>query len=165
MSSQTVVQLVVGVAILALLIYRQVQRRPVTQARQRIGLVLMVIGLILAVQYLQKHSGAAVVGALIGSLVLAAGFGAARAATVRLWLQDGQAWSQGNWLTAALWVVAVAAHLGLDAAIGSHKGLSGLGSATLVLYLAISLIVQYLIVNYRAQRLGAQPAGRPGSFS
>jgi drug/metabolite transporter (DMT)-like permease len=164
MSSQTVFQLVVGVAVLALLIYRQVQKRPVTQARQRIGLVLVVVGLILAVQYLQKHSGTVVIGALIGSLVLAAAFGAVRAATVRLWLQDGRAWSQGNWLTAVLWIIAVAAHLGLDAALGSHKGLSGLGSATLVLYLAISLIVQYLIVNYRAQRLGAQTADRPGSF-
>lgn len=166
MSSQTVYQLVIGIVVLALLIFRQVQKRPVTQARQRIGLILGVVGLVLAVQYLQKHSGTVVIGALIGSLVLAAGFGAARAATVRLWMQDGQPWSQGNWLTVLLWIVAVAAHLGLDAALGSHKGLSGLGSATLVLYLAVSLIVQYLIVNYRGQRLGAESgtgAGYPAT--
>jgi drug/metabolite transporter (DMT)-like permease len=164
MSSQTVYQLVIGVAVLALLIYRQVQRRPVTQARQRVGLILGVIGLVLAVQYLQKHSGTVVIAALIGSLVLAAGFGAARAATVRLWMQSGQPWSQGNWLTVLLWVIAVAAHLGLDALLGSHKGLSGLGSATLVLYLAVSLIVQFLIVNYRAQRLSADVGAESGSL-
>jgi drug/metabolite transporter (DMT)-like permease len=164
MSSQTVYELVIGVAVLALLIYRQVQKRPVSQARQRIGLILGVIGLILAVQYLQKHSGTAVIGALLGSLALAAAFGAARAATVRVWMQDGQPWSQGNWLTVVLWILAVAAHLGLDALIGNHKGLSGLGSATLVLYLAISLIVQFLVVNYRAQRLDAETESGVGSY-
>lgn len=164
MSSQTVIQLVVGILVLGLLVYRQVQKRPVSQARQRIGLVLVVLGLILTVQYLQKHSGTVIIGALVGSLILAAAFGAARAATVRIWTQDGRPWSQGNWLTVLLWVAAVAAHLGLDAALGSHKGLSGLGSATLVLYLAVTLLVQYAIVSYRAQRLGAQESARPGSF-
>jgi hypothetical protein len=156
MSSQVVYQFVIGLLVLGLLIYRQVQARPITQRRQRIGLIIAVVGLVLAIQYLQKHSGTVIIAALIGSLVLAAGFGAARAATVRIWTQNGQQWSQGNWLTVVLWVVAVAAHLGLDAALGSHKGLSGLGSATLVLYLGVSLLVQYLIVTYRAQRLGTQ---------
>ncbi|HEY2549906.1 MAG TPA: hypothetical protein VGI64_04950 [Streptosporangiaceae bacterium] len=50
--------------------------------------------------------------ALVGSLVLAAAFGAARAATVRLWLSEGEAWTRGNAATALPWVLAVAAHLG-----------------------------------------------------
>jgi hypothetical protein len=164
MSGQIAYELVIGVLVLGLLIYRQVQARPITQRRQRVGLIIAVVGVVLTVQYLQKHSGTVLIAALIGSLVLAAGFGAARAATVRIWTQSGQPWSQGNWLTVVLWIVAVAAHLGLDAALGSHKGLSGLGSATLVLYLGVSLLVQYLIVTYRAQRLAARPPSQPGSF-
>jgi len=58
---------------------------------------------------------AGVTSVIAGSLVLAAAFGALRAATVRIWIADGQAWSRGNWLTALLWVAAVAAHLGYDA--------------------------------------------------
>jgi hypothetical protein len=58
----------------------------------------------------------------------------------------------------------VAAHLGYDALLGSSKGLSGLGSATVLLYLAVSLLVQYAVVSYRAQRLGAQAGVQPGSF-
>lgn len=164
MSSQSVYELVVGVLVLALLIYRQVQSRPVTQQRQRVGLIIAVVGVVLTVQYLQKHSGTVIIAALLGSLVLAAGFGAARAATVKIWIQNGQPWSKGNWLTVVLWIIAVAAHLGLDAALASHKGLSGLGSATLILYLGVSLLVQYVIVTYRAQRLGVQAPSQPGSF-
>ncbi len=165
MSSQTVFELLLGVVVLGLLVYRQLQKRPVSGRRQRLGLVLGVIGLIETVNYLGKvHAGGIVVAALAGSLVLAAAFGAVRAATVRIWLQDGRPWSQGNWLTALLWVVAVAAHLGYDALLGSSRGLSGLGSATVLLYLAVSLLVQYLVVSYRAQRLGAQSGAVPRSF-
>jgi hypothetical protein len=152
MSSQTVLYLVIGVAVLGLLIYRQLVARPV-QGNQRLVLILVIIGLIEAAQYLQKlHAGSAAIVALAGSLVLAAIFGAARAATVRIWIQDGQAWSKGNILTAALWVVALGAHLGYDYLIGQHKDIGSLGDATVLLYLAVSLAVQRVIVVLRAQR-------------
>jgi hypothetical protein len=51
-------------------------------------------------------------GLIAGSLLLAAAFGAPRAAAVGIWIQNGQAWSRGKWLTACLWVAAAAAHLG-----------------------------------------------------
>ena len=162
MSSQTTPNLVIGVAVLALLIYRQLRARPV-RGNQRLVLVLVVIGLIEAVQYMQKlHSVSVAIVALAGSLVLAAVFGAARAATVRLWLQDGQPWAQGNLLTAALWVLALAAHLGYDYLVGQHKDIGGIGTATVILYLAVSLGVQRLIVTLRAQRLDPVAAGRVG---
>jgi hypothetical protein len=161
MSSQTLLYLVIGVAVLGLLIYRQLVARPV-RANQRIVLILLVVGVIEAWQYMQKlHAGSAAVVALVGSLVLAAIFGAARAATVRIWIQDGQPWSKGNLVTAALWVVALAAHLGYDYLIGQHKDIGSLGDATVLLYLAVSLAIQRLIVSARAQRL--DPAvGRMG---
>jgi len=156
MSSQTALNLVIGVAVLALLIYRQLRARPV-RGNQRLVLVLVVIGLIEAVQYLQKlHSVSVAIAALAGSLVLAAVFGAARAATVRVWMQDGQPWAQGDLVTAGLWVLALAAHLGYDYLVGQHKDIGSIGTATLVLYLAVSLGVQRLIVAFRAQRLVGQ---------
>jgi hypothetical protein len=165
MSSQSLLYLVIGVAVLGLLIYRQLRARPV-RGNQRIVLILVIIGLIEAVQYIHKlHAGSAAVIALVGSLVLAALFGAARAATVRIWMQDGQAWVKGNLLTAALWVAALAAHLGYDYLIGQHKDIGNLGGATVLLYLAISLAVQRVIVTARAQRLDPAPIGSTGPGS
>jgi hypothetical protein len=162
MSSQTALDLVLGVAVLALLIYRQLSTRPVS-GNQRITLILLVVGVILAAQYLQKtHAGSAAFVALAGSLVLAAAFGAVRAVTVKVWIQDGQAWMRGNYVTAALWVLALAAHLGYDYLIGQHKGLSGLGNATILVYLAVSLAVQRVIVTIKARRLDPAGVSRPG---
>jgi hypothetical protein len=87
-----------------------------------------------------------------------------RARTVRLWSQDGQTWSKGNWLTGLLWVVALAAHLGYDALVEhGHQSGGGVGTATVVLYLAVSLGVQRLVAQFRASRMGLAPVGPPGS--
>jgi hypothetical protein len=153
-SSQTVVQLVLGVVILALLVYRQLRARPL-RANQRLLLLLLILGAIETYDYFNagKHSVSAASVALAGSLVLAAVFGAVRAFTVRIWEQDGQPWVQGNALTAALWVVALAAHLGFDYVVGQHKGIGDIGNATVVLYLVASLGVQRAVMLYRAQRM------------
>jgi len=153
-----VAQIVIGVAVLALLIYRQLRTRPVNASGLRLAAIIGVIGLIEAYQFIQQHpAGAVTYAALLGSLVLAGVFGVLRAATVRIWLQDGQPWSRGSWVTAALWIVAVAAHLGYDALVAGH-GTANVGDATIVLYLAVSLGVQRLVVHQRAQRLAVGPA-------
>lgn len=105
--------------------------------------------------------GPATVAALAGSLVLAALFGALRAFTVRIWMQDGQPWVRGGLLTAALWVVALAAHLGYDFLVGQDKTMAQLGTATLLLYLVASLGVQRLVVAYRVQRLSPTGLAAP----
>jgi hypothetical protein len=156
-----VTELALGIVVLGLLIYRQLVARRVSASSLRIMAILGVIGVVQLVQFLNKHPGHATViaAALGGSLVLALVFGVLRAMTTRIWAQDGAAWSQGNWLTAALWVVALAAHLGYDALLDQHHGTAGLGEATLVLYLAISLGAQRLIVMQRAR--GPLPPGSP----
>jgi hypothetical protein len=159
MSSETVLDLILGLLILGLLVFRQLQSRPV-RGNQRLLLVLGVVGLIETSAYLERvHTGSVAIVALLGSLVLAAAFGAVRAFTVRLWIQDGQPWVRGNLLTAALWVVAVAAHLGYDYLVSQHKDVGQIGNATVLLYLVASLGVQRLVVAYRAQRL--DPASFP----
>ncbi len=159
MSSQTVTELVVGVAILALLVYRQLRARPL-RANQRLLLILLVIGVIETYGYFEggKRSASAAAVALVGSLVLAVVFGAVRAFTVRIWAQDGQPWVQGNLLTAVLWVLALAAHLGFDYLVGQHKDIGDIGNATVVLYLVASLGVQRGVMIYRAQRMSLAPA-------
>lgn len=153
--------LLIGLVVLGLLIFRQLQSRPV-RGNQRLLLILLVAGLVEMSSGLQRvHVGPATVAALAGSLVLAAIFGALRAFTVRIWMQDGQPWVQGGLLTAALWVVALVAHLGYDFLVGQDKTMAQLGTATLLLYLVVSLGVQRLVVAYRVQRLSPAGLGVP----
>jgi len=153
-----VTEIIVGVAALGLLIYRNLRARPVSANSQRVVLILALVGLLLTVQFLrQYHATSQTYAALGGSLALAAAFGAVRAWTVRLWFRDGQAWMQGNWLTAVLWVLALAAHLGYDATVARGHGNDNVGTATAVLYLAVSLGIQRAVVQLRVQRM--QPAG------
>jgi hypothetical protein len=165
-----VLEIVLGVVVLGLLIYRQLSARPVNATGLRLVVILAVIGVAETAGYLQKyHSGTATYAALAGSLVLAAIFGLLRAATVRIWLQAGQAWSKGNWLTALLWIVALGAHLGYDALVARGHGSNDVGTATVVLYLAVSLGVQRLVAQHRASRLqpfgASTPQGQFGDLS
>jgi hypothetical protein len=160
MNSQTLLNLVVGVAVIGLLIYRNLRAQPVRQVNQRLYLILGVIGVVETFQYLSKHhAGATGIAALAGSLALAAIFGVIRALTVRVWIKAGQPWSQGSILTAGLWVCALGAHLGYDALLNGHKDISGLGEATVLLYLVVSLAVQRLVIMARAAKLEPAPAG------
>jgi hypothetical protein len=149
-----VVGILVGVAAVALVIWRQLNARPVNSTGLRIVVVLGIIGLVEAVQFLKtNHSGAVTYAALGGSLALAAGFGAVRAATVRIWIKDGVPWSKGNWLTAALWIVALAAHLGYDYVVAPGHGDKSVGASTVLLYVAVSLGIQRIVVQLRTRRL------------
>jgi hypothetical protein len=160
MTSTTLVSIVVGVAVAALLVIQQLRAQPVS-ANLRLPLILGIIGLIELTNYLQKnHLGSIAIVALAGSLVLAAVLGAARAATVHLWLQDGQPWRQGTWLTGLLWAVSLAAHFGLGYLIDPHAPNGGVGAASILLYVAVTYTVQRLIVQARARRTpvsGRQP--------
>ncbi|HEY7432125.1 MAG TPA: hypothetical protein VH641_15485 [Streptosporangiaceae bacterium] len=151
-----VLSLVLGIAVLGLVIYRQLRVRPV-RANLRIMVILAIIGVVETAQYLRgvHHDSGTIAAELAGSLVLALLFGVARAFTVRLSFRDGQWWAQGNWLTVVLWVLAVAAHLGYDYLVsGGGSKAAAFGNATLLLYLAITFGAQRLIVQARAQRLG-----------
>jgi hypothetical protein len=161
MSSQTMLDLLIGVVVLGLLIVRQLRSRP-ARGNQRLLLILLLAGLVEMSSGLQRVLvGPVTVAALVGSLVLAALFGALRAFTVRIWMQDGQPWVRGGLLTAALWVVALAAHLGYDFLVGQDKTMAPLGTATLLLYLVASFGIQRLVVAYRVQRLSPAGLGAP----
>jgi hypothetical protein len=160
-----VLDVILGLAVLALLIYRQLAARPVNASALRLIAILAVIGLIQTYQFLSKgHNHPLTFAALGGSLVLAAIFGALRASTVRVWVDDGQAWSQGNWLTAVLWIASLVAHLGYDVLVVHGPGARGLGTATIVLYLAVTLGFQRVLVFRRAHRLQLARPAAPGGL-
>jgi hypothetical protein len=151
------VNLLIGIAVLALLVYRQLQVRPV-RANFRLPLILAVIGVIQLTQFLKHdHHTGTVFAALAGSLALAALFGAIRAMTVRVWIQAGQALRQGTWVTAVLWVVSLGVHLGYDYLVDGKGSQAGLGTASLTLYFAITYTIQRFILQAKAQRIADSP--------
>ena len=167
-NASTTVNLLIGLAVLALLVYRQLQVRPV-RANFRLPLILAVIGVIELTQFLKTdHHTGTVFAALAGSLVLAAITGAIRAMTVRVWIQAGQALRQGTWITAVLWVVSLGVHLGYDYLVDGKGPQSGLGTASLTLYFAVTYTIQRFILQAKAQRIGDGPhqdVGEPGAHA
>jgi len=164
MTAMIGVDILIGLVVLGFILYRQLQVRPVRDD-MRLPLILGVIGVVELAQYLQhRPHGPSVIAALAGSLVIAAAFGAIRAATVRVWSDGGQAWRQGNWLTAVLWIVSLAAHLAYDYFVDGKGQQAGLGSASLLLYFGVTFTIQRFIVQARAQRIAASPHSASASW-
>jgi multisubunit Na+/H+ antiporter MnhC subunit len=160
MSSSDAVSLVIGLAVLALVLYRQLATRRLSES-YRLSIILAVIGAVQFVDFLKGHPGnpGGITEAVVGSLVLAGVFGVARAITVRVWRQGGQLMRKGTWITAILWIIAVAAHYGYDDLVAGHitgKNGSSVGNATVLLYLVISLTVQQFVLLARVQRQDAE---------
>jgi hypothetical protein len=168
MSGTNLTDLVIGIAVLALLLGRQLTTRRLSET-YRLSLILAVIGVIEFVDFLRghPHDDGGIAAAVVGSLVLAAGFGAVRALTVRVWRDNGQLLRRGTWLTALLWVVSLAAHLGYDYLVAGHiagKDGGNVGNATILLYLVVTLSVQQFILLNRVARqeaTGEIPASDP----
>jgi hypothetical protein len=147
--SSAALGLVVGLIVLALLLYRQLRVRAVQSTLVLPG-VLALLGLFDLSNYVNHHplSTTAIATLLFSLLVFAIGLGVARAWTVRLWMAGGQAMRQGTWLTVVLWLAAVGLHLAVDST-------SKVGAASLIFYLGLSLGAQQLAVRWRARHMAA----------
>ncbi|MFI1801621.1 hypothetical protein ACH427_30365 [Streptomyces sp. NPDC020379] len=91
---------------------------------------------------------------LVASLAVAAGMGAARSRTVRVWRgPQGEVLRKGTAATTALWLASVCAHFALGLWIDRAAGTGVLGAASLYAYLAIGAGTQNLLVRGRAAAL------------
>jgi len=153
MSSLT--NVVIGLLVVGLLLSRQLQPRLAKESSSvRLVAILAVVGVVDTRNAIGTHTVPVTALAWLGlSLVAGAGMGAARAATIRVWrAEDGSAWRQGTVLTAGLWLVSLALHLGLDWVIDHTSGIP-LGTSSILLYLAVTLGAQREVVRWRATRL------------
>jgi hypothetical protein len=163
MSGANVTNLVIGIVVVVLLVSRQLMARRLNES-YRLSVILAVIGAVEFVNFLKSvhgpHDDDRIVVAVVGSLLLAGLLGAARALTVRVWRQDdGQLMRRGTWVTAVLWVVSLAVHLGYDELVAGHiAGSNGgnVGDATIVLYLMVTLAVQQFLLLARVKRQEAK---------
>jgi hypothetical protein len=155
MTTSNLTNLVIGVAVLGFILVRQLQAQP-AKANFRLPVILAVLGIIQLTSYVKQHEhhSVDVFAALAGSLFLAALFAGFRAATVHVWVDGGVTWRKGTWLTAVLWIASLVVHLGYDYLVDGRGGAeAGLGSATLLLYFAVTYTIQRFIVQARAQRI------------
>jgi hypothetical protein len=160
--------LVLDAAVLAWVLYRQRGvRRVRLRFNTRVPVVLLLLGLFQFVHYTETHSLGAKVSALVigGFVVGATFFGAIRALTVRLIPIDKGVAQQATWLTIGIWVVSVGVQLSLSAVISSLHGPIGATSASVLLYIAISLGVQNTLVQRRAVRFLQRGSGQIGARS
>ena len=155
-----------GVVVLILVLLRQVRVRPVPRVFQpRLPVVLGVLGLFELFAYTGRHHVSSAAWLWVaGTLVVGAlGFGVLRGLSMRVWTGNGWVLRQGSAVTMTLWLVSLLVHFVGDAG-QSHAGASGLEGASLLLYLGVTLCVQYYVVHRRALplwgRLGPD-AGRP----
>jgi hypothetical protein len=120
--------------------------------------ILAVIGIIQLSGFLEQagHHPGYVVAALAGSFILATVFAAIRAATVHVWVDNGQAWRKGTVLTAVLWILSFGVHLGYDYVVDGRGALAGLGAASLAMYFAITYTIQRLFIQAKARRISGK---------
>ena len=174
MSGANVTNLVIGLLVIVLVLYRQLAVRRLRE-NYRLQIILAIIGIVEFVNFLHGHptDDGGIAAAVVGSLVIAAALGGARALTVKVWRgDDGQLLRQGTWLTALLWIVSFGAHLGYDYLVAGHvtgKNGGNVGDATVLLYLVVTLAIQQFVLLRRVTRQEAagtiqpSPGGTPAS--
>jgi hypothetical protein len=168
MSGANLTNLIIGVVVLVLFLSLQLATRRLSES-YRLPIILAVIGIVQLADFLKGHpnNDGGIAEALVGSLVIAAVFGAIRALTVRVWRENGQLLRKGTWLTAVLWILSLAAHLGYDDLVAGHitgKNGGNVGDATVLLYLVVTLTIQRFVLLNRVARQEASgqiPAGPP----
>ena len=152
-------QVVVGIAVLGWILWKQLRVRQFSPGRLRVAAILGIVGVVEISSTAATHP-VSVVGwtLLVIGLVIGAALGLLRAATVTLWVRDGAVYTQGHAMTAALWVVGMGVHIGLDVlARAIAPSADAVNASSVLLFIAVSLGVQGLMTLRRAQSLPGAP--------
>ncbi|MFI9330865.1 DUF1453 domain-containing protein [Kitasatospora sp. NPDC052868] len=149
----TFVNVVAVIAVMALVVGRQMRAQRLDTERRFWVLPLVLGGLALRDPQLIDHEHTAQSAVLLGcGLVAVLAMGSVWGWTVRLWrAEDGTLWARGTRATLAAWagmVVIRAGIYGTGTALHVHQT----GSA-LLLGLAVLLLARTLVVNWRARML------------
>lgn len=161
MSAQELPNLVIGVAVVGYVIYRQLRTRQVNEGRfYLLPLVLCGVGIAQGHLIDQEHRS-------VSEALLAAGFAAAvllgayRAWTMTIWRDTaGVLWRKGTPQTAVAWVLSFAARIGL-AVVGAQAGVKS-ASGSILVFVGLTLLAQSAVVAWRANTL---PAARTDTFN
>ncbi len=148
------VQILVIAAVLILVIGRRLTGQPLTNSRLLlVPAVMVAIGLY---ELTTVHLTAGVLTLLGVEAVVGLAFGVVRGLTIRVYPRAGHLWYRYTPLTIGIWVLAIAARVGVGVA-AHHWGVD-LPGATLLAALGLSLLGEAAIVLPRARRTGVPMA-------
>ncbi|WP_336852997.1 hypothetical protein [Sinomonas albida] len=155
--------IVLAVAVLGWAIVRQFQTRAVGALRARMFVILGAIGVWQLAQVADSHGFTPVEATTLAlSIGFAAVFGWLRGRAAAVWIEDGVAYRRGGWSAVALWIAGIAVHVGVEAfgsMLDGVRGASPAASASIMLYIAVTLGIQGLVVSRRAASIAW--AGEP----
>lgn len=97
--------------------------------------------------------GGLAIGLIAIQVVVAIGAGAARAATIKLYVRDGHLWQRYSLLTLAVWIGMIAVRFGIMAA-GSSMGAHVPEAGTIEFAFGLSILVESLLISMRASATG-----------
>lgn len=143
------IQLILAGCAVIYVIYKQLQPKEVRQnARWTLPIALLVIGAVNFIKYIRTNTLSPLTWGTIAIsfLILALGMGALRAYTMKIWLGETGVLRKGTWVTVVLWIVSTGLHLVLE-----YIGHSG--TETMLLYLALTIIAQKVVILARANAL------------
>ncbi|MFJ2581214.1 DUF1453 domain-containing protein [Kitasatospora aureofaciens] len=149
----TLANIVLVVAVMALVIQRQMRAQRLDTQRRFWLLPLILGALALRDPQLIDHEHTAVSAVLLAfSLVTVLAMGSVWGWTVRLWrAEDGSVWAKGTKATLAAWGGMIFIRVGLfeaGSAMHIHQA-----SSSLLLGLAVMLLVRSLVVNWRVRTM------------
>jgi hypothetical protein len=146
---------VVAVAVIGLVLVRQVRPRRVAEGRS--WWLLPAVLAYLACQrggWTDPHHTTASALLLAAELVIALCMGTAWAFTTRIWRDEtGVAWTRGTKATAAAWVGGILLRVGLGA-VGAMMGVHE-GTGSIMLALAVTLLIRRGVLAWRAGNMDA----------
>ena len=147
---------VVALVILAVVIVRQFQPKPVNPVRLAVvPLIFALIGLSAAGSLGHDLSGAAGRSFFAAGLAVGLVMGVVRGMTIKLEPRGAEVIAHGGPLTLALWIVTLLIRVGLGVAAARMGAREGKGEV--FLFVALTLIVQNAYVIVRASRLQPNP--------
>jgi hypothetical protein len=161
----TVLSYVLLAGVIGWSLYRQLQVHPVTGASLvRLPIILGIVGAVVAGSSLFGLLRPPLLPFTLLSLIVGVAAGILRGFQVRTWQQAAQWFTQGTWLTVAIWLVMIA----IKVAIGVVEGIAGIASGPtpgeILLFIALSLIVQNLILAYRTIWRAPSSAGDADTY-
>jgi hypothetical protein len=149
------VNMLIAAAVLILILVRQLRTQPL-RGRSRLALILAVVGVVQTSEFIGEHSlDLSDVSWLALSLAIGVALAVVRSYTVKIWVADGVLLRRGTWVTALLWIVAVAQHLLIDQFVSP-----GFGDASLLVYFGLMIGAQHLVLMSRSRSVeGATKVG------
>jgi hypothetical protein len=144
-------QILLVVAAVIYVIGRRFAGSPVGSRSLVLPVVLTGYGL---VQLAQGHGiGALSIGLLVVEMLIAVVAGGIRAATIKLYVQDGHLWQKYSMLTLAVWIGLIVVRIG-TLAVGNAMGAHLPEGPAIMATFGVSMVIESLVVAKRAASTG-----------